>query len=563
MGLLGSLGSLNVLLSADTAQFSSAMDKAAYTAERDLQRISSKAKFNAAIISAALVAAATAIAVSVKKTIDHADQIGKMAQSLGMTVEQLSSLEYAAKLSNIEVEGLRTAFQRFNKTIYDESNGILQNNISAFKALGISIRDNSGNVKSNYELFLESADALSKMNDSVQKSAIAQILWGKSGAALIPLLNSGKEGIQKLTDEARRLGIILDSETVAASERFNDNMTRMSQVVQGIKTSFTAGLIPTMAKLSDDINSSTTALNLFNLAGKSVAYVGITIANIFTVASQAADTLVQSIGALSGELSLLIQGKFKEAWDTLVAYNTGAGQGWIDVMDKIQERFDVLSGKVASSTTDMKQNINTTSDSLEGFQKKTNSISKAAKDLGMTFQSAFEDAIIEGKELSEVFDSLLKDIERIILRYAITIPLANAISSFFPGSTTASAHGNIFSGGRLLAFASGGLITRPTIFPMANGGMGLAGEAGTEAIMPLFRTGSGDLGVKSASRGVEINIYAPEGSSVRQDSQITGDKEQINIMIDDAVAGQVGNSGSKTYKALKKSFGLRQVLNTR
>ncbi len=98
---------------------------------------------------------------------------------------------------------------------------------------------------------------------------------------------------------------------------------------------------------------------------------------------------------------------------------------------------------------------------------------------------------------------------------------------------------------------------------MANGGVGLAGEAGTEAIMPLFRTGSGDLGVKSGGGGVEVNVYAPEGSSVKTNSQKMGDIEQINIMIDEAVAGSVGRPGSKTYKALKNSFGLRQSLTTR
>jgi phage-related minor tail protein len=100
---------------------------------------------------------------------------------------------------------------------------------------------------------------------------------------------------------------------------------------------------------------------------------------------------------------------------------------------------------------------------------------------------------------------------------------------------------------------------------MANGGVGLAGEAGDEAIMPLFRSSSGDLGVKSGGNrgGIEINVYAPEGSSVSQNSQTIGDKEQINIMIDESVAGSVKDSRSRTYRALKSSFGLKQTLNTR
>lgn len=70
-----------------------------------------------------------------------------------------------------------------------------------------------------------------------------------------------------------------------------------------------------------------------------------------------------------------------------------------------------------------------------------------------------------------------------------------------------SAHGNAFAGGQAQAFAAGGilgplggLLTRPTVFPMANG-WGLAGEAGTEAVMPLKRGRDGKLGVAAQGSG--------------------------------------------------------------
>ena len=71
------------------------------------------------------------------------------------------------------------------------------------------------------------------------------------------------------------------------------------------------------------------------------------------------------------------------------------------------------------------------------------------------------------------------------------------------GMPILGAKGLAFSGGNLTPMAKGGLITQPTIFPMANGGLALGGEAETEAIMPLKRTSSGDLGVLSAGGGEE------------------------------------------------------------
>ncbi|HQF76321.1 MAG TPA: hypothetical protein PKV89_08770, partial [Syntrophales bacterium] len=75
--------------------------------------------------------------------------------------------------------------------------------------------------------------------------------------------------------------------------------------------------------------------------------------------------------------------------------------------------------------------------------------------------------------------------------------------------------GGIFSSGRLVPFAAGGIVERPTVFRMAYG-MGLMGEDGPEAVMPLGRTASGELGVKGmGSGGVVIvnNIRAIDTQS--------------------------------------------------
>lgn len=555
MGILGTLGSLNVLLSADTAQFSSAMEKAAYTAESKARRMGLAVK-SVALMAAA---AATSIAVSIKKTIDHADEIGEMASSIGLTVEQLSSLEYAAKLSGVEIEGLRTSFQKFNNTIFDGAKGVKES-ATLFKALGISLDDNNGKLKSNYDLFLETADALSRMSDGATKSALAQDLFGKSGTAIIPILNSGKDGIKKLAEEASRLGIVLNGDTARAADRFNDNMTRMASATQGIVLSFTSGLLPTLTNLTENLNSATSALESFREAGKTTGTIITAIINGFMFLVDTIKTVVDTFLLLNAP-----GGGMLEAWSVYIEDLQKRGNNF---SINVEKNWNAVSDTVESSTQKIKTSVSDVSDKIGKFYKeeeeKTRRLKTATENLGMTFQSAFEDAVIEGKKLSEVLSSLLEDIERIILRTAVTGPLAEALKtgvlSLFGIS---SAQGNIFSNGRLVPFKNGGLIPRPTLFPMANGGVGLAGEAGTEAIMPLFRTGSGDLGVKSGGGGVEVNVYAPEGSSVKTNSQKMGDIEQINIMIDEAVAGSVGRPGSKTYKALKNSFGLRQSLTTR
>ena len=79
--------------------------------------------------------------------------------------------------------------------------------------------------------------------------------------------------------------------------------------------------------------------------------------------------------------------------------------------------------------------------------------------------------------------------------------------------------GNVFAKNKIVPYAYGGIVNKPTIFPMANG-IGLMGEAGPEAIMPLKRGANGKLGVRSSGGvgNIVVNVDA-SGSSVQGDSQ--------------------------------------------
>jgi len=128
------------------------------------------------------------------------------------------------------------------------------------------------------------------------------------------------------------------------------------------------------------------------------------------------------------------------------------------------------------------------------------------KRLEMTFSSAFEDAIVGGKKLSDVLKGLKQDVLRIFLRSMITGPLSEDAAAMFSGlfKKTPSARGNIFTDGHVTPFAKGGITTGPVAFPMVDG-IGTAGEKGVEAIMPLQRTAGGKLGVAATGGGRVIH----------------------------------------------------------
>lgn len=149
---------------------------------------------------------------------------------------------------------------------------------------------------------------------------------------------------------------------------------------------------------------------------------------------------------------------------------------------------------------------------LDEAERRAGRVDDTARQLGLTFSSAFEDAIIKGEKLQTVLKGIGADLARIIIRKSVTEPLANAIggldlgkvfsslaTSLFGGATT-SAAGNIFAGGNVIPFANGGVVNGPTFFPMPNG-TGLMGEAGPEGIFPLRRNARGQLGIMAEGGG--------------------------------------------------------------
>lgn len=109
----------------------------------------------------------------------------------------------------------------------------------------------------------------------------------------------------------------------------------------------------------------------------------------------------------------------------------------------------------------------------------------AAKDLGLTFTSAFEDAIVKGAKFSDVLQGIEADIARIILRQAVTKPLADAVGGINWGAMASSAGDAAGGAGSWFSGLFGGLSgARAAGGPVNAGGAYLVGENGPEIMVP-------------------------------------------------------------------------------
>lgn len=203
---------------------------------------------------------------------------------------------------------------------------------------------------------------------------------------------------------------------------------------------------------------------------------------------------------------------------------------------------------------------------------------KVVNSFGDAFTNAFTGAMLAGKSFGDVMQGLATDIQATIIKIMVIEPLIRQLklsmvnSGFFAGTdynvstpnfigpAVPSANGNVFSGGNVIPFASGGVVSRPTYFPMSRGRTGVAGEAGNEGILPLKRGADGKLGVTASgmgSSGTVVNIFNQGNDQVETNTrQDANGSSVIDVYIKKAVAE--GIASGQFDKAMGTTYGLRR-----
>ncbi len=198
---------------------------------------------------AALGVGITALVMPVARV---GDEFFKLSQKTGVSVEALTALDYAAKLSDVSTEGMTKALQKLSVAMFDtQINGV--EGSAALRALGVSATDVNGQIRPTEQVLLDLADKFSAMPDGADKAALAVKLFGKEGLAIIPFLNQGREGITALMEEAQRLGLVMSEDVARASEVFNDNLTRLSAIFEGVQRQIGAAVIPVLADFTEQV----------------------------------------------------------------------------------------------------------------------------------------------------------------------------------------------------------------------------------------------------------------------------------------------------------------------
>lgn len=207
------------------------------------------------------------------------------------------------------------------------------------------------------------------------------------------------------------------------------------------------------------------------------------------------------------------------------------------------------------------------------LENNTKAYEKAADRIGRAFEGAAENAagamldFMSGTKVG--FGAMIADILRGIAKVELELqlkPAMRGVGSWLTGlfdtrqapnlttwsDITPSANGNVFGPGGLQYFAKGGVVNGATGFNFS-GGTGVMGEAGPEAVMPLKRDGTGNLGVGAAP--VTINVINNNGSKVSTtETKNSNGSVRIDVMIEDMV--EKGIVGGRFDSAMTASYGV-------
>lgn len=177
--------------------------------------------------------------------IELGSQINDTAERLGVGTDELQKFQYAAKLSGVEGESAAQSLGFLNKNIGAAVSGNAEA-AKSFADLHVQLKNSDGSIRELGDVLPEIADGFSGMGSQQERTTKAMAIFGRSGAALLPILAGGSKGLAELSDEFDRLGGGLSEEVIANADKAGDEIDKLKFSFQGVKNQIALAVLPTL-----------------------------------------------------------------------------------------------------------------------------------------------------------------------------------------------------------------------------------------------------------------------------------------------------------------------------
>ena len=236
---------INIL--GDSSKLTGALGKAGSQVDKFAERVG-KIGRAMTVVGGAVTAAFGAI---VLKTMKLGDTYDKMAKRTNISVEALSALGYAAKISGADLDTVEKSLRYLARGMDDMSMGVGEAK-DAFEFLGIKVTDTEGKLRPTIDVLKEAATKLADMTDETKQISLATDIFGaRYGTQLLPMLKEGGAGIEALMEKAKELGVVMSTEAAAKAAEFNDRLTDLKESIGAAGRGIGEILIPPLTKLAE------------------------------------------------------------------------------------------------------------------------------------------------------------------------------------------------------------------------------------------------------------------------------------------------------------------------
>ena len=198
----------------------------------------------------AIEGAALAVSGFFGHALTDIDEQAKFARQVGITVQQLQELQYAAKLSGGSVEDLDSSLRAVSKSIFEASEGV-GGGIEVFGRLGIATTGTGGKLRSTIDVLSQIADKFKSLPNEEQQDFAAKI--GISNSTLL-LLQKGSAGIAELRKQAQELGVYT-KEDADKAEAYAESWRSLTQVFTVLRNQLAIGLSPVFTGIVKDLTA--------------------------------------------------------------------------------------------------------------------------------------------------------------------------------------------------------------------------------------------------------------------------------------------------------------------
>ena len=540
---MGNLGKLNIVISA--VNKTKTVFKSVTSGLNNIRKETAKALKIFAGLTTAVGGVGVALGLLIKRNTEAIDRIQKVSDKLGIQVELLQKLRFAADQTGIAQETLDMAMQRFIRRVGEAQKGTGEAQ-GALAELGIQLKNADGSFRSTESVLFDVADGLQNAKDSSTQLRLAFKFFDSEGAALVNTLKNGSSGLKEFFTQAEQLGILIDSKTAASAAKFTDETSKLTKQIDTIQKLFSMAFVPALTEATTQIS------NFFSKIAQQEGGVkkftddlAIGLVEGFARSLIAIDTFVSGFTSLFGGIGNIIKGAqvqffklasvFEQVSHSLTFGLSGSLEKAKEFGDKADELFASLAQPPATNTfltttletlNNLRETMMTTTpvvveglnkgeDAVLSFQEKlaifAGQVNEPLKALQMKFRTTgqmigdtiassmkkFEDTLVDGL-MSGKF--AFKDFANFVIKELVRIAVKKLIIDKITGGFTS------FLGG-LGKKERGGTVTanRPYLVGEAGAELFVPNKTGT--IVPNNRLGGG-MGSGSMPVNITYNIQA-------------------------------------------------------